>query len=155
MASEISPPSFVSALLTASIKTTVLSSLLLSYSWALPGDQLALFSLLWAKQAQLSSLHSSPLTAPANPFCTSQNQQQQGSTTFIGRVPGSPYVVIIPVYQSNTLAIVRRCIPDALQTDSRLGPYVQAGVFPRRSQAENLARYLQTLDLDARVIYRR
>ncbi|MBD2156918.1 hypothetical protein [Leptolyngbya sp. FACHB-16] len=138
----------------ADIALALAGNLVMPCPWALSvPEQVIALTPFAVEQAQFvsSNHHLRPSTAQP---CTTQNQQAQGNVTFIGRIAGAPYVVIVPAYRTNTLIAVRQCIPDAFQTDSRLGPYVQAGVFPNRDQAEELAYYLRTLHLDARVIYR-
>ncbi|NJM69195.1 MAG: peptidoglycan-binding protein [Scytonema sp. RU_4_4] len=63
------------------------------------------------------------------------------------------YVVIIPISRNDTLDQVRQYIPEAFRAESKLGPYVNAGQFRERSQAEDLSKWLRSRGLDARVEY--
>ncbi|MBW4627635.1 MAG: peptidoglycan-binding protein [Brasilonema octagenarum HA4186-MV1] len=63
------------------------------------------------------------------------------------------YVVLIPISRNDTLNEVRQYIPEAFRAESRLGPYVNAGQFRERSQAEDLSKWLRSRGLDARVEY--
>ncbi|MBW4632645.1 MAG: peptidoglycan-binding protein [Iphinoe sp. HA4291-MV1] len=63
------------------------------------------------------------------------------------------YVVVIPISKNDTLNQVRQYIPEAFRAESRLGPYVNAGQFRERSQAEDLSKWLRSRGLDARVEY--
>ncbi|AKG24822.1 peptidoglycan-binding domain-containing protein [Calothrix sp. 336/3] len=63
------------------------------------------------------------------------------------------YVVVIPMSHSQTLDMVRRYVPDAFSTTSRLGNYVNAGEFSDRTAAERRSRLLRERGFDARVDY--
>ncbi|KAB8334527.1 peptidoglycan-binding protein [Scytonema tolypothrichoides VB-61278] len=63
------------------------------------------------------------------------------------------YVVVIPISKNDTLDEVRQYIPEAFRAESKLGPYVNAGQFRERSQAEDLSKWLRSRGLDARVEY--
>ncbi|MGH2414841.1 MAG: SPOR domain-containing protein, partial [Microcystaceae cyanobacterium] len=63
------------------------------------------------------------------------------------------YVVVIPISRNDTLNKVRQFIPEAFPAESKLGPYVNAGQFRERSQAEDLSKWLRSRGLDARVEY--
>ncbi|MBD0263225.1 MAG: peptidoglycan-binding protein [Tolypothrix sp. Co-bin9] len=63
------------------------------------------------------------------------------------------YVVVVPIYNNDTLNIVRQYVPNAFPAESRLGNYVNAGAFTDRTQAEQLSRDLRSRGLDARVDY--
>lgn len=103
-------------------------------------------------QADLSQ--SEPSTAvPASGLCVSQNALQQDEQIVLGNIPDFPYVVVVPGQREEQLSIVRQCIPDAFQTHSRLGSYIQAGAFPDYRPAERLSRHLRRLKLNARVMY--
>lgn len=86
-------------------------------------------------------------------LCAVQNTVQQDEQIILGEIPDSPYVVVVPGQEAEQLATVRQCVPDAFQTDSRLGTYIRAGAFSQRRSAEQLSRYLRRLELDARVMY--
>jgi peptidoglycan hydrolase-like protein with peptidoglycan-binding domain len=63
------------------------------------------------------------------------------------------YVVVVPIYNNDTLNIVRQYVPNAFPAESRLGNYVNAGSFSDRTQAEQRSRELRSRGLDARVDY--
>jgi peptidoglycan hydrolase-like protein with peptidoglycan-binding domain len=63
------------------------------------------------------------------------------------------FVVVVPISRNDTLDQVRQYIPEAFQAESRLGPFVNAGQFRERSQAEELSKWLRSRGLDARVDY--
>lgn len=78
------------------------------------------------------------------------------------RLNGSPvanrpsnnrYVVVVPIYNNDTLKIVRQYVPNAFPAESRLGNYVNAGAFSDRNEAEQRSRELRSRGLDARVDY--
>ena len=86
--------------------------------------------------------------------CTPHNTVQQGNVTILGRLPGYPYVVVIPGKSEEKLYQVRQCVPDALILGSRWGNYIQAGAFQDRASAEHLVDVLETLGVrDARVAF--
>lgn len=63
------------------------------------------------------------------------------------------YVVVVPVYNANTLNQVRRYVPGAFQDKSNLGNFVNAGAFGDRASAERQSKMLRSNGLDARVQY--
>lgn len=63
------------------------------------------------------------------------------------------FVVIVPISRNDTLNQVRQYIPEAFRAESRLGPFINAGQFRERSQAEDLSKWLRSRGLDARVDY--
>ena len=63
------------------------------------------------------------------------------------------YVVVVPIHHHDTLYQVRQYVPGAFPAESRLGPYVNAGQFSDRSDAEKLTEALRSRGLDARVEY--
>jgi len=63
------------------------------------------------------------------------------------------YVVVVPIYNNDTLNIVRQYVPNAFPAESRLGNYVNAGAFSDRTEAEQRSRELRSRGLDARVDY--
>ena len=69
------------------------------------------------------------------------------------RPSNNRYVVVVPIYNNDTLNIVRQYVPNAFPAESRLGNYVNAGAFTDRTQAEQLSRDLRSRGLDARVDY--
>jgi peptidoglycan hydrolase-like protein with peptidoglycan-binding domain len=69
------------------------------------------------------------------------------------RPSNNRYVVVVPIYNNDTLNIVRQYVPNAFPAESRLGNYVNAGAFSDRTQAEQLSRDLRSRGLDARVDY--
>ncbi|NMG19426.1 peptidoglycan-binding domain-containing protein [Brasilonema bromeliae] len=75
------------------------------------------------------------------------------NSTELNTTKENRYVVIIPISRNETLNEVRQYIPEAFRAESRLGPYVNAGQFRERSQAEDLSKWLRSRGLDARVEY--
>jgi peptidoglycan hydrolase-like protein with peptidoglycan-binding domain len=63
------------------------------------------------------------------------------------------YLVVVPVSDANTLYEVRRFVPDAFETESQAGSYVNAGRFSERANAENRSAALRRNGLDARLDY--
>jgi peptidoglycan hydrolase-like protein with peptidoglycan-binding domain len=63
------------------------------------------------------------------------------------------YVVVVPIYNNDTLNRVRQYVPNAFPAESRLGNYVNAGSFSDRTQAEQRSSELRSRGLDARVDY--
>jgi peptidoglycan hydrolase-like protein with peptidoglycan-binding domain len=75
-----------------------------------------------------------------------------------GGVPLAPttqrrYTVIVPKQDWRTAQAVRNIFPGALELSSRLGTYLQTGVFSRRENAERQSDLLRAQGLDARVVY--
>lgn len=66
----------------------------------------------------------------------------------------TPYVVVVPLGNYKTLTQVRQYVRNAYFNKSRLGPYVYAGSFISRSNAESRSEMLRSHRLDARVVYR-
>ncbi|AFY68253.1 hypothetical protein [Geitlerinema sp. PCC 7407] len=99
----------------------------------------------------------SPLVCPQTQTQGAYNTAQEGSVIVLGRPANHRYVVIVPAarQEAATLAAVRRCVPDAFRTSAKMGTYVNAGAFERRSDAEDLAELLRLRGLDARVVYAR
>jgi peptidoglycan hydrolase-like protein with peptidoglycan-binding domain len=64
------------------------------------------------------------------------------------------FVVVVPNESSNILSRVRQSVYYAFLDTSRLGPYVNAGVFNNRALAESRSQLLRSRGLDARVVYR-
>ncbi|MGI8499635.1 MAG: peptidoglycan-binding domain-containing protein [Hassallia sp.] len=69
------------------------------------------------------------------------------------RPSNNRYVVVVPIYNNDTLNIVRQYVPNAFPAESRLGNYVNAGAFSDRNEAEQRSRELRSRGLDARVDY--
>ncbi|MDX2215023.1 MAG: peptidoglycan-binding domain-containing protein [Oculatellaceae cyanobacterium bins.114] len=102
------------------------------------------------------------INTPALPF--NQNFPSGGSPTSSFGIPiarysplvdaNNPYVVVIPSNNQAELFQAQQLSPDAYITRSRLGTFIRAGSFPRRSEAEDLSRSLRREGLDARVAYR-
>jgi hypothetical protein len=110
----------------------------------------ALFLALASFTHPLLAQSSEPLVAP----CAPHNSEPQENVIILGKIPDAPYVVIVPLRgDADLLSEVRQCVEDAFQTESRLGKYIQAGAFDRRSAAQQLIRQLHSLGLDARTIY--
>lgn len=65
------------------------------------------------------------------------------------------YIVVVPIQDGNTLDRVRAVegFGNAVEADSKLGKYVNAGAFPSRSSAESRSYLLRSRGLDARVAY--
>ena len=72
----------------------------------------------------------------------------------LGQPCGQPYVVAVPYGTVDLLSRVQATVPSAFITDSRFGPYVQAGSSSRRAPAERINHQLRRAGFDARVIYR-
>lgn len=66
------------------------------------------------------------------------------------------YIVVVPVQNENTLNQVRAVVgfANAVEGDSKLGKYVNAGAFPNRASAESRSYQLRSRGLDARVAFR-
>ncbi|MGV0025863.1 peptidoglycan-binding domain-containing protein [Phormidesmis priestleyi] len=64
------------------------------------------------------------------------------------------YYVVIPKQSGATLAQVRRYFPTAVERQSRLGDYVEAGRYPNVERADRQSNLLRARGLDARVAYR-
>lgn len=71
----------------------------------------------------------------------------------LGQPREAPYVVAIPRPTDDLLDRVQESVESAFITDSRRGRYIQAGAFPRRSDAEALSCQLRREGFDARVVY--
>ena len=86
---------------------------------------------------------------------TDNSNNSTNSSNFRGgrSTPKNSYVVVVPVHNNDTLSQVRQYIPEAFTAQSRLGPYVNAGQFSDRSDAEKLSQALRSRGLDARVEY--
>jgi hypothetical protein len=111
---------------------------------------LAIVSLSSPLFAQVPPSGTESLTDP----CTSHNFQVQGEIIILGKIPDAPYIVAVPLTgDADILATVQQCVEDSFQTRSRLGKYIQAGAFAKRSAARRLTRHLRSLGLDARTIY--
>lgn len=105
-------------------------------------------------QAELAQAETSESEqADQSSLCAAQNTLQQDEQIVLGEIPDAPYVVVVPGQGAERLAAVRQCVPDAFQTDLRLGAYIRAGAFPQRRSAERLSRQLRRLKLNARVMY--
>ncbi|MEB3164205.1 MAG: hypothetical protein VKK80_13330 [Prochlorothrix sp.] len=97
-----------------------------------------------------------PAADPSQPVpnrCTPHNSRLIGTVTYVGRLPGSPYIVAIPGDNTETLAQVRTCVSDALILQTRRGNYIQVGAFSDRAFAQYLDRVLRSAGLDSRIIY--
>lgn len=78
---------------------------------------------------------------------------EEGGVTVIGHLPNHNYVVIVPGRRESLLIDVRRYIPDAFMTSSRLGSYVHAGAFETQEEAESLSMRLRACKIRSRVVY--
>lgn len=115
---------------------------------------------------QLNSLEADGIVGPQtlealglNYLITEPRQLPYGSSSAVGfstplESRTNPYVVVIPGNNLAELYQVRQLISGAEINPSRLGAYIRAGAFPRRSQAESLSRDLRRAGFDARVAYR-
>ena len=105
----------------------------------------------------LCSVLSQPASASCIFFSEPQryNTQRDGETIVIGDLSDRPYRVVVFSDDETTVQRIQACILDAFLTQSDFGPYMQAGSFERRSDAESLKRILQREGYDARVTYRR
>ena len=65
-----------------------------------------------------------------------------------------PYVVVVPDRTGANLAKVQRFSNRAFLAGSRRGPFIHAGAYARREDAEALSRQLRSQGLDSRVVYR-
>jgi len=63
------------------------------------------------------------------------------------------YVVVIPIYNGDTLTRVQRYVSGAFTADSGRGKFVNAGSFVDRDGAEEISHRLRSQGLDARVAY--
>ena len=65
------------------------------------------------------------------------------------------YIVVVPIQNENTLNQVRAVegFANAVEADSKLGKYVDAGAFPNRTSAESRSYLLRSRGLDARVAF--
>ncbi len=63
----------------------------------------------------------------------------------------SRYIVVVPSRSDQTLADVRKYIPEAQEFSSRRGTFVQAGQSDNRDAAESISYALRSYGLDARV----
>ncbi len=79
----------------------------------------------------------------------------QETTILVGQTARTPYIVVIPGRNWQVLSRVQQYVPYSFLTRSRLGWYIQAGAFSRRSSAESLKHLLRSQGFDARVAYRR
>nr|WP_242039849.1 hypothetical protein [Anabaena sphaerica] len=95
-----------------------------------------------------------PCISPSLPTVTkSLNSVQKSNVIVIGKVPDSPYIVVVPGNSNQLLNFVRRYVADAFLAQHRLGAYVYAGGSSRRGDAECLSNFLRSQGLDARVVY--
>jgi hypothetical protein len=101
----------------------------------------------------LANVAQSRVTQPQVMQPASAAETEPETILILGNIPDAPYVVVIPRADDVTLNTVRQCVPDAFETRSPSGHYIRAGAFARRSEAEQLSRYLRSLRLDARVVY--
>ena len=82
------------------------------------------------------------------------NTEQRDEVIHIGALPWRPYRVILPTPTEADLATIRDCVPDAYQSQSRLGPFVQVGSFATRAEAETVHRQFTAAGYSTRVIHR-
>ncbi len=86
-------------------------------------------------------------------FTKPANSVNQGNVIVIGRVAARPYVVVVPNNSDTALDTVKRYIGDAFLAQHKLGPYIHAGGFAQRKQAQCWSNLLRYHGLDARVVY--
>ncbi|MEQ8757991.1 MAG: peptidoglycan-binding protein [Coleofasciculus sp. G1-WW12-02] len=80
----------------------------------------------------------------------------QDTLQALGLIPtpeSNRYVVIVPIYNGDTLTRVQRYASGAFTADSGRGKFVNAGSFTDRNTAESLSHQLRSQGLDARVAY--
>jgi hypothetical protein len=106
----------------------------------------AFISKTWAQPPNCTVNSSSAITE-------SGNSVSQGNVIVIGRVTTRPYVVVIPNHSNTALDTVKKYIGDAFLAQHRLGPYIHAGGFAQRKQAQCWSNLLRYHGLDARVVY--
>ncbi|WP_414549206.1 hypothetical protein [Anabaena sp. CCY 0017] len=108
-------------------------------------------------QALISKTSAQPPNCIANssPAVTQSgnNSVSQGNVIVIGRVATRPYVVVVPSNSDTVLDTVKRYIGDAFLAQHKLGPYIHAGGFAHRAQAQCWSNLLRYHGLDARVVY--
>ncbi|NET72958.1 MAG: hypothetical protein F6K62_19100 [Sphaerospermopsis sp. SIO1G2] len=73
----------------------------------------------------------------------------------IGQRSEKPYIVIVPGNSRQLLNQVRKSVQNAFITRNRLGPYIYAGGYKNRFQAQCWTNVLNSQGIDARVIYSR
>lgn len=83
------------------------------------------------------------------------NTETWDEVIHIGALPWRPYSVILPAPETDDLTAIRRCVPDAYHSQSRLGPFVQVGSFLTRAEAEAVHRQFTAAGYSTRVIHRR
>ncbi|MEO1591174.1 MAG: hypothetical protein AAFU71_07780 [Cyanobacteria bacterium J06632_22] len=83
------------------------------------------------------------------------NTERRGDVIHIGALPWRPYSVILPTPPAHVLGDIRACVPDAYQSRSRLGPFVQVGSFTTRAEAEAIHRQFVAAGYSTRVTHRR
>ncbi|MEA5515212.1 hypothetical protein [Nodularia sp. UHCC 0506] len=114
------------------IIVTVLGEAFISKTWAQPPNCIA------------NSLPA--VTEPAN-------SDRQGNVIVIGKVATRPYVVVVPNQSDTALDIAKKYNNYAFLAQHRFGPFIYAGGFAKREQAECLSNLLRYHGLDARVVY--
>lgn len=112
----------------------------------------ALWGLASGEASTLAETENCRAAIGTNPF-ENTNTLRQGEVIVVGRLPERHYLVIVPTDDAAVLEQVQACVPGAFITRSRLGPYIQAGIFDRRFLAENLSSLLRDEGIRARVIY--
>ena len=99
--------------------------------------------------------HAQTETCTALPQPQRLNTEQIGEIIHIGAIPWRPYRVIVPVPEADILTALRACVPDAYQSQSRLGPFIQVGSFATRAEAEVVHRQFTDAGYSTRVIHQR
>lgn len=80
----------------------------------------------------------------------------QDTLQALGLIPAleqNRYVVVVPIYNGDTLTRVQRYVSGAFTADSGRGKFVNAGSFVDRDGAEAISHRLRSQGLDARVAY--
>jgi peptidoglycan hydrolase-like protein with peptidoglycan-binding domain len=82
------------------------------------------------------------------------NYSSNGYSTGGGNQPNqSRYLVIVPKQDQDTLGKVRRYVPNAFQSQSRLGEFIQVGAHSTLESANTQSELLRARGLDARVSF--
>ncbi|MDB9306992.1 hypothetical protein PN488_21925 [Nodularia spumigena CS-591/12] len=107
-------------------------------------------------EALISKTSAQPPSCIANslPAVTKPaNSDSQGNVIVIGKVTARPYVVVVPNQSVTALDTAKKYNNYAFLAQHRLGPFIYAGGFAKRQQAECLSNLLRYHGLDARVVY--
>ncbi|MEQ9483720.1 peptidoglycan-binding domain-containing protein [Coleofasciculus sp. F4-SAH-05] len=83
------------------------------------------------------------------------NQDTLQALGLIPTLEQNRYVVVVPIYNGDTLTRVQRYVSGAFTADSGRGKFVNAGSFADRDGAQEISHRLRSQGLDARVAYLR